>query len=212
MSSRILIISSYNGVRHPTGGITPGEMLRLQHEQLSKLKHNLDKILIVSNQAQYPPDELELFSDVLVRGNDQGSYGAWKDGYLANPGYEWYFFLEDDYTFNLDNFDQLMIDLWEPWMSYLAERIFFAAALSHTHTAISNGLTRGEILAEIDWSLLTAQNQYDSRLQMGWSGLFKMSGLAHIADKYSTPFWTGEYIQYWEDQSKPHLIIPMQML
>lgn len=213
MSSRILIISSYNGPRHETWGVHPGDMLTYQYEQLTKLKHNLDKVLIVSNEGGGFLRELQLFPDVLYRENKQGSYGAWRVGYLANPGYEWYFFLEDDYVFALDNFDQLMIDMWESGTSYLAERIFHAEALSHTHTSISNGLTRGDILSGVDWERnLAAGNQYDSALQMGWSALFDMKGLADITEKYSTPFLeTSGLIKYWDDKEKPSLIIPVQM-
>lgn len=213
MSSRILIISSYNGPRHDTHGIRPGDMLAYQHQQLTKLKHNLDKVLIVSNEGGEFLRELLLFSDVLYRDNKQGSYGAWRLGYLANPGYEWYFFLEDDYVFALDNFDQLMIDMWKPETSYLAERVFNAEALGHRHTSISNGLTRGDILSGVDWDRnLAAGNQYDSALQMGWSALFDMKGLADITESYATPFWTGEGIKYWGDEEKPKLIIPVQLL
>lgn len=212
MSSNVLIIASYNGPRHPT--ISPTRMLEIQYDQLQKLEHNTDVIIVV-NKARYDANyekALTRFPVVIERENHQGSYGAWKDGFLLTPKYEWYFFLEDDYTFALDNFDQKMIEMWKPGTSYLAERVFDAVALKHKHASISNGLSRYEILNKIDWSQLIDASQYDSHLQMGWSGLFAMDGLADITEKYSTPFWNGEYIKYWEDEEKPALIVPMQML
>src|SRR5579859_1483367 len=153
MTGKILIIASWWGDRHPT--MKSSRMLEFQFSQLQKLKHGLDKVLLVVNGMAGPP-EIDLFQDKLFRENTQGSYGAWKDGMIANPGYEWYFFLEDDYVFNLDHFDQLMIDMWKPGATYLAEMI------AGEHASISNGMTWGGITP--DWSRLPEVSIYDPNL------------------------------------------------
>jgi hypothetical protein len=207
-TGRILIISSYNGLRHETN-IIPADMLALQFKQLRKLKHGLDKVVIVSTGSagniNYE-SALDLFDDVLQVSNSQGSYGAWRDGYLAFPNYEWYFFMEDDYTFFIDDFDQRWIDMWTPDMSYLATLV------RQNHAAMSAGLTKGDVLRSIDWSLFKGSaNEYDSANQIGWSSMFALNGLKDISHKYSTPFWTGGDISLY-DKSLPVLIGPMQML
>jgi|SRR5579859_4525156 len=223
MTGRILIIASYNGHRHPA--IPAAQLLEYQYRQLSKLQHNLDKIVVVINGDEWRnslllkieegklipepvPDfsdyqkALDLFPSRLLRPNTQGSYGAWRDGYLMYPGYEWYFFLEDDYVFNIDHFDQLMIDMWKPKATYLTELI------QENHASISNGMTRGDVVT--DWSKLPATDIYDAHLQMNWHKCFGETGLIDIAEQYSTPFWTGREIKFQSD--KPALIVPVQML
>lgn len=224
LKGRILIIASYDGHRHPT--MPAAKMLQLQHQQLTKLKHNLDKIVIVINSDDWRQDvlirveggkyfpeplpkqteyekALELFPNRLLRPNTQGSYGAFRDGYIMHPGYEWYYFLEDDYVFNLDHFDQLMIDTWRPGTTYLAELI------QDQHASISNGMTWGGIVP--DWSQLPDASVYDVNLQKNWHKCFGETGLIDLTEKYSTPFWSGA--EFWfNDSQKPALIVPVQML
>jgi hypothetical protein len=213
-SGRILIIASYNGNRHNTRGISPAQMLRIQYSQLNKLKHDLDRVLIVVNEPGSGVDDdyekaLMLFPHQIKTPNtNQGSYGGWRDGFLAYPDHEWYFFLEDDQTFFMDNFDQLWIDLWTPDTSYLATQI---SEGYNRHASMSSGLIKGEVLREIDWSNLNAEGQYNSSLQVNWSRLFNREGLRGIDHIYGTPFWTGQDL-LWVDSSKPTLIGPMQLL
>lgn len=199
MTGKILIIASWSGWRHPT--YSSEKLLQFQYDQLQKLDHNLDKVLLVVN-GRSGPKEIDLFPDKLFRDNVQGSYGAWRDGMIANPGYEWYFFLEDDYVFNLDRFDQLMVDMWTPEATYLAERVI------DNHAAVSNGMTRGNI--NPNWNRLPSVDIYEASLQKSWHRCFGDTGLIDMTDRYSTPFWTGTDLRFQSE--KPALIVPVQML
>lgn len=207
--TRILIIVSYVGPRH-WSQFHASDMLRIQAEQLRSLHHSLDKILIVvprwEHYSQEYEDALALFSDVMrVPNGPQASYGAWRDAYLANPGYEWYFFLEDDYMFYQDDFDQKMIDMWKPGMGYLAE---WQEEGVH-HAAAPHGLARGDVLKTIDWNRLTATDEYNNMLQIGFFELFDR--VAGMQDKYDAAFWDGRIVRH-TDTTKPILIGPMQLL
>lgn len=215
-TGRILVIVSYNGYRHQTR-IVPSDMLRIQYKQLSQLQHSLDKILIVKSTngdlERFPdPDYQEalgLFSDVLIVENN-GSYGGWKEGFLAYPDFEWYFFIEDDYTFRLDHFDQKWIDLWRPEMTYLCQQVGDGGY--GKHAACSAGLTRGDILKTIDWTgYRTDIGQYNSQLQVQWSKLFGNDGLYDYTSHYNSIFWTGGNLVE-TDPKKPALLVPMQAL
>jgi len=208
--SRILIIASYNGPRR--WSLPNSRLLELQHEYLSKVKHNLDKIVVVQNRAEIPQSKLHLFADVLHRENSCGSYGAWVHGYQIYPDYEWYFFLEDDYIFTLDNFDQRMIDMWDDETSYLCSLILQNPI---RHAAISNGLTRGDVLKNIDFKPLKKyDNIYNGLLQTTFSQLFSgdpKKKLKDVTTEYSTPFWQQNSVRY-NEKGKPILISPAQLL
>lgn len=217
MTGRILIIVSYNGLRHRTI-VSPADMLRKQAEQLRRLRHHLDKVLIVvpdyaTSQNLDPEYEeaLKLFSDILrVPNGDQASYGAWRDGFLANPSYEWYFFLEDDYTFVLDDFDQAMIDKWTPETSYLAHKIDEGGVLG-IHTSMSSGLIRGDNLRRVDWTRFNQiqGGEYNSGLQIGWSDLFETKGLRDISDWYGIRFFVEPGRNRVYGEGKPWLLLPV---
>jgi hypothetical protein len=218
MEGRVLIIASYNGPRHHT--FPASWLLRTQAKQLSKLRHSLDKVVIVVNESlDHPPPDwdyeeaLKLFPNLLRRENNQGSYGGWRDAAIAYPDFEWYFFLEDDYMFNMDNFDQLMIDLWKSDTTYLAQRA--DNNFGHRkHASMSNGLTRGNVLKQVDWQRLPWIHQYSSDLQLGWSDVFNLNGedgLQDITENYDTPFWALDQLVH-SNASLPAVIVPVQML
>lgn len=213
MGGRILIIVSYNGDRHPTG-YNPFQFLRIQHQQLTALKHGLDKVLIVVNDSGvYDKDyeeALSLFPNVLRRSNALWSYGGWKDGFLHEPDYEWYFFFEDDYTFFMDDFDQKWIDLWKPGHSYIAMKVGSDFGYP-IHASIANGLTRGEILREAKWESLVGASEYDAKLQLSWSELFATEGLADIRGTYAAPFYSHNVLVSHGDSTLPLLAGPIQL-
>lgn len=214
MAGRVLIILSYNGGdRHQTG-YNAYQFLRIQHKQLTDLKHSLDKVLVVVNETGIYDEEYEkalgLFPNILRRSNDMWSYGGWRDGFLAEPDYEWYFFVEDDYTFFLDDFDQRWIDLWKPETSYIAMKVGrdFGYPL---HASIANGLTRGDILKKVNWKQMVGAGEYDAALQISWSSLFGTEGLTDIREVYACPFYAHTTLISHGDTNLPLLIGPVQL-
>lgn len=202
MKNRILIIASYNGLRR--WSLPNAVLLQKQHECLNKYKHNLDKILVVQNESSDYPPELGLFDNVIYRPNEAGSYGAWIEGYNQNPDYEWYFFIEDDYVFVHDNFDQHWIDLWDEETSYLC------SLYRNGHAAIANGLTRGDILKRLNITGFAFSEIYNAQLQINFSQVFSLlpdKMIKDISSTYCSPFWQQGI--YHLDE-KPILIEPTQ--
>lgn len=201
--SRILIIASYNGPRR--WSLSNAVILQKQYECLNRFKHSLDKIVIVQNESPDYPPELDLFENVIFRPNISGSYGAWIEGYNQNPDFEWYFFIEDDYIFVHDNFDQLWIDLWDQETSYLCSRYM------NGHAAIANGLTRGEILKELNITGFAFTEIYNAALQINFSQVFSSipnKMIKDISSKYCSPFWQRGIYHL---DAKPILIQPVEM-
>lgn len=98
--------------------------LKKQIEYLSNKKHNLSHIVFSINSNSTPEENYlikEVYklipntiqnatTEILVRENYGMSYGAFSDIYSKyRTKYDYYFFVEDDYVFILDNFDNEMI-------------------------------------------------------------------------------------------------------
>lgn len=211
-SGRCLIIASWNGLRRHE---TPDNeaLLREHWLRLHNLKHSLDRVLVVQNRSpklKETPDALELFRNPLVRDNINGSYGAWIDGYRSEPDYEWYFLIEDDYFFEIDHFDDAMIEMWRPGMSYLAAMVAGGRKYP-VHAAISNGLTRGDVMDSVDFNFPTI-HIYNDLLQVAWSAQFaKVGSLRDVRSRYSCPFYDGPTRRILHhDPEKPILMRPAQ--
>jgi len=211
--SRILIIASYSGPRR--WSLPSGRLLQAQHDQLSKLRHKLDKIVVVQNESKIVPKELGLFEHVIHRPNKSGSYGAWLDGYTQNPDHDWYFFIEDDYLFVHDDFDDMMIDLWDDTVSYLCSRVDPNNKSYGYHMAVTNGLTHRTVLEGI--GLLGAKFRglddiYNTQLQIAFSRLFELlpgRSIRSMQETYCMPFWQEE-LRFVD--ARPKLIVPAQMV
>lgn len=125
------VIAAYGGRRRhsiPRYDADSSYLLRTHLRALSEVKHRLDRVTIVAP----PRDKRDRFQDrfeafltgevpatvggapvtVIRRTTNSGfSYGSWSDAYKASRGkFDWYVFMEDDYYFALDGFDDLLVE------------------------------------------------------------------------------------------------------
>lgn len=206
---RILVIASYNGPRnHPE---PPGyELLEAQLWSLNHFKHNLDKIVVVSTSQ--PEDlygvVLSHFETVLYRENTHGSYGSWNLAWdTYGDEFDWYFLIEDDYVFVLDDWDQKLIDLWKPGMGYLC------SLLASDHASMSGGLVSSAGFAAADFQHFNRcpEEARSPCNQINWSQAFMNSSLGvEQIEGYARPFYHGQGT-FSGIGTGPQILIPVQM-
>lgn len=123
--SRCLLISCWTGprrVQDPRAVLDPLFYLKLQFQQLQKIKHSLSHIMFVFScdlltdieaiqDVNYNSPNLGCNHEFIYRHNHGLSYGAWSDGFIAKPDYDYYFFLEDDYCFTYDHWDDKIVKI-----------------------------------------------------------------------------------------------------
>jgi hypothetical protein len=127
-------------IKSITNGITDFSascFLKKQIRQLTELKHSLDHIVFISpynlNEpvayteywTSLPKEINGIPLEKFERKNIGHSYGGLLDIYLKyRDKFDYYIFIEDDYTFVLDNFDKLLVDeLERQQCDYLCEYI-----------------------------------------------------------------------------------------
>src|SRR5512147_2935470 len=153
------VIAAYLGARqrqNPRQQRDKFYYLKRHLDQLNRLRHNLDEILLVLSINQQT--DIELFPQfakehglsTLIRQNLGYSYGAWSDAF-AHYGdrFDRYIFMEDDYLPIPDAFDSKLHELLDiyPRCGYLCGLVTpfpVAGKDDHvyavTHGSISNGI------------------------------------------------------------------------
>ena len=206
VGKRILVIASYCGEdRHNPDT----NYLEYQLESLKRFKHNLDDVVVVVNQGNPTVeylDSLSEFPKVLLRPNVRGSYGAWNHAWdTYGDEYDWYFVIEDDYVFGLDNWDQKLIDLWEDDMGYLC------SMLESDHASMTGGLVSSAGFKAADFSDFNrcSKDTYDTCSQIRWSQAFLNSPLRvkSILPAYDAPFFGAGITRSFSNN--PAIIIPV---
>lgn len=118
--SSCLVISCWSGPRRaidPRAAENPNFYMRTQLEYLGRVPNALSRIVFVENLNPWgpgvSPPPLEVAGtpvDFLTRPNVGISYGAFSQAYDAFPGYDTYFFCEDDYVFVHPYWDLIMAE------------------------------------------------------------------------------------------------------
>ena len=211
MGRRILVIASYCGENRHHPSIN---YLAYQLESLKRFKNNLDDVVVVVNKG-YPTveylDSLSEFPKVLLRPNVRDSYGAWNHALdIYGDEYDWYFVVEDDYVFVLDNWDQKLIDLWEDDMGYLCSKL--DGELQNFHASMTGGLVSSVGFRTADFSDFNrcSSDVYDTCSQIRWSQAFINSPLKvkSILPTYDTPFYGAGITRSFSNN--PAIILPIQ--
>jgi hypothetical protein len=159
------VIATWSGKRRGTNlhyDTDQTYYLRYHIAQLNKLKHSLNRVLVmVPHNEKEPPiftKYIQELSDtqgiqVIRRENAGLSYGSWSDAFTRSRDLpdrpDWWIFMEDDYVFTLDNFDEKMQDLF-----LKKDNCGFLCGLAWKsglpfHAGISNGITRHEVLDKV---------------------------------------------------------------
>lgn len=217
----VYVIATYGGHR-PTARMSPfgnAEYLnspswniKTHLERLSKLKHNINQIIVV-----VPPNpkkflsELSVIADqysieVFYRRKNQGmSYGGYSDvfGYYKNK-FDYYFFFEDDYVPVLDNFDSIFIENYSGgWL----------------HTGgVECGLVSSKVLQKV-WDrfkcLPSANNDSSSQLAFA-NGFFQVNeprvDLLGKVDLSAGYYYHYGVLWMYGKQDSPAIVMPLQSL
>lgn len=136
-------------------------------EQISKLKNNLSQISIgnPTNPSKRPEFEDFLKSLKQVSGvpvvvhdvhNIGRSYGQWARIYEKyRCQFDYYIFVEDDYAPVLDNFDSVLIDMYEEQKcGFLCGMIFdetgrYGMRTDQKHAGVTNGIASSAALEQV---------------------------------------------------------------
>jgi hypothetical protein len=197
------------------------EQLRL----LEEYPHDLSRITVVA-----PHNKRELARDteylagldgtvvggspvVTIRRENKGhSYGSYSHvfgldrslGAGKSSEFDYYIFMEDDYAFVQDNFDQKMVNMFEGKdnCGYLCSLV--TDFEDRGHAAISNGIASSAVLEKV-WeqhgclpsSNFTTTYHCQSQLQFSWAFLDAGYQLHDFTDQYSVLFnETGKCIRF----------------
>jgi len=124
-----MMIHNYFGERRIMMDEYKGDKLffiKKQIEYLSKNKHNIDHIIfsinmdntvpyieLIKKAKEIIPDRIQnATTEIMLRKNIGMSYGAFSSVYEKyRKEFDYYFFVEDDYLFNIDYFDSEMIHI-----------------------------------------------------------------------------------------------------
>jgi len=141
----------------------PAFYLKQHMKSLRLLRHSLDQITVmVPENFNEPPEFREFLNEiprqvqnasvvVMERPNVGMSYGSMSDCYAKyRTEFDYYFFMEDDYVFTLDDFDKLHTDVMEAdeKCGYLCGLAWALPGLP-LHAGIANGVMRASALEAV---------------------------------------------------------------
>ncbi len=201
-----LIISSWSGDRRFLGH--NDRYLSRCLEELNKRKHNLSQVTIghphnprMSTDFSGFIQKLKSLDDgtpirVLPMENKGMSYGQWTQiirGEVEN--FDYHIFMEDDFGVAIDNFDDILIEVFESKINcgFLCGLVAdpdgrYKISCQVRHAAISNGISSKEVLKHMletyNGTLPYVKCGYES--QVLWSNAF-------VKAKYEIHDWLDEY-------------------
>lgn len=194
--------------------------LKTHIRRLSELSHDLSQITIVL--ARGGDEEAEAYACslatddvvVLTRRNECYSYGSWEDAFLADPDFDHFIFVEDDYIPCLDNFDRSLVEICDSKETYVCS----LTAWKKTHAAISNSVCPRHILERLFPSI---PDEMVGKIpkpgdgfysQLTWSRFFYEAGytIDDWTESFSSPFWNGWELRWYGHPSLPSLFVPIQ--
>jgi len=211
-------------------------------KSLQEIEHKLGRIVFVFNLEE---EHRELFEkikneipgqirntevEIIERENYGMSYAAFNDVYTKYRTYfDYYIFNEDDYYFNVNNFDTYLIDKFNSYVNigYLAALVVNPAynyTVEKTHAGNSVGITKSSILEEL-WEKFgylpharqkkeSQEDEYKTNESQGQvaqtNEIFKLGyKIFDIREDYSCPHSMGnnniDRFFYWNEHP---LIIP----
>ena len=229
------VIASWSGRRRSAAH---HNFLKWHLDNLCKYKHNLDQITVLVPENPNMGLLYKLFIEKLIisypqlplvrlhRKNIGLSYGGYNDAFKQFPDFDYYIFMEDDYCYVKDNFDEILIDLFnqKPNCGYLCGYVRnpnihrYDAQYGPMHAGNSNGITKREVIEKIIKKYGEMPHnkgvQYEEQGgQIQWSRAFLDVGmnLYDITPHYKSTFaWGDGNITEYAPQNKEYLFIPYQ--
>lgn len=231
----------------------PELYLRKHLEYLLKIKHNLSQITIMKAKpdrgAAVWPNFYNV-EDLLVKfqcpiemvdcPNFGLSYGQYFEAYqrdrLLNRSFDYYCFIEEDYTGSCDNFDFKLLELYQmnfentdteigsngPGIGYLCSWTLISKSVKF-HAAHEFGLISTPTLQKLydHWNQnpsIQLRGLVHGNVQLKYSDLFVLAGITikDFAAEYYTPFYKGAHKKLINCSRSPKrnetLFIPIQMV
>lgn len=178
---------------------------------------------------------LKLFKETTIKlvyldyfgDNKNASYDQWLQAYLEYPNFEYYIFMEDDYTPHpsIINFDTILVDYYNQTIKEHSNGIGYVCSLAGEmynfkhHAAISNGIINkksmnilGETVLEDFYDLVEKQF-----CQIGFSELFTRQDIPIFSmhNDYKAWFWCStskKLTNYSSQDVQAFLFVPIQLL
>jgi hypothetical protein len=200
-------------------------------ECLSKLKHRLGQVTVVAptdKDGTWPPDyEAYLNSlavvggttvKVIKRENGGYSYENWRQAYLADPSFDYYVFIEDDWCPVHDDFDSILVDMLADRPVYLCGYVCFIINQGprFKSAAHSNGIISAKSMTKVAaMGPFKDQNHFSrSLVQVGLD-------IVDWRDRYRSPFFHDlpgidlpgvPRMEEYSQLRKEYLIVPVQLI
>lgn len=151
------VIATWGGDRR--GGHKDIVYCKKAIEQLEKLNHNLTQVTLAVCDAQEQSPEFLSYINTLSsslpikifhRKNKGLSYGAYSDVFAHyKTEFDYYIFMEDDYYFCRNNFDDELINLFESTSNCGYVCGFVSQANKKRWMGNSNGISSSSVLSEV---------------------------------------------------------------
>lgn len=110
----LYVIATYNGKKTQHGRThnvpSPGNVLTLHLENLKRLRHSCTVLVSEAESSQEFASYYKNSPQTLKCKNYGYSMGQWLNAYSHNRDFDYYIFVEDDYCFNIHNFDIRMVN------------------------------------------------------------------------------------------------------
>lgn len=183
-----LIVATWSGDRrwlHPIMKLNRAFYVESQIKYLGGLKHSLDKIIFVVPKNKKEPSEFtkivdsidgialgSSFVEVIRRPNIGFSYGSYL--FAINKFkdlFDYYLFIEDDYVFEVDNFDKIMLSLLDDEHG-AAVGVIGKGNYQFEHLMVSNGIVSWDVLSKSDrhlWRKCFVPQTPGHRIQLRFS-------------------------------------------
>lgn len=177
---------------------------------------------------------LDLFSKSKVKlvyldykgENTTASYDQWIQAYLAYPDFEYFLFMEDDYTVHpsLTNFDVVLVDYYnasvdaQGGVGYLCTLASSLNNIPH-HAAISNGIVNKKTMQKLGEGILDDFYKLASKCvgksQYAFSLLFEHKGVNILSTHHHFAAWywstVRNYLEIYSDKSVTSVMfVPVQ--
>lgn len=228
------VIASWGGARR--GQPAPRDWLHTHLKLLARRRASwISDVIVVAPEGENLHKgylrtlrELESRGIRLLRRENNGlSYGSFSDAYGAfreELDVDYWIFVEDDWTFLKDDFDQELVEMLElleaGYLCGLVDRIGRHNVL---HAAISNGIAASEVLERV-WEHNGGRFPYtDTRGRKAYYGqggqvkfsyAFVSAGYS-IADVtqfgYRAPFWQVRRVEIFDPERDEAFMAPVQM-
>jgi len=230
------VVAAWTGARRGDPELDGSIYLHHHLKALEAYEHELSQITVVAPRNPHETSRvaemlenldgarIQHASVTLLRRENTGlSYGSFSYAYERFRGaFEYYIFVEDDYVFVRNHFDRILIDMFaqRPGCGFLCQLVRPYHGLPIA--AISNGITRRDILAKV-WErfgelphVAHSGHRYDDNQQVGFGRAFEDVGYAleDFSDVFRSPFfhWRKRTIVEFAAQNEAHLIAPIQMV